>query len=315
MSLSAKKNWWILKGMVAVIHETLKWLRPIASMHGGDSRLFVSGARGATAFVPKDFADLLGPYRAVVAKHRGVMLAELADTGWPASTRPATEILHLHRCKRCDGQHAKLWLHRQLCFTCEETSRQEGRCPYGKNCGTRTFCPHGRCCVVCEGWSCEACHLLRGDSEDVWHLVGQLRPVVIFMDFDRTLATTKSGTSPLQGSHSVDPELAAVCSSHDHVQIVTRSSQKEDIETFLAQKAVHVAKVRSLRREGKQKKSEVILEVLSQVDSSNGGSAGVGLFIDDDIKELTDPGMQGLVDAGRLERFLLVRGGSKEVGV
>ena len=31
------------------------------------------------------------------------------------------------------------------------------------------------------------------------------------MDFDRTLATTKSGASPLQGRHTVDPDLAAIC--------------------------------------------------------------------------------------------------------
>merc|ERR1712129_19378 len=197
---------------------------------------------------------------------------------------------------------------RQLCFTCEEALREEGRCPYSEKCGTRSFCPHARRCVVCEAWSCEACHLIRGDSEDVWQLVGQLRPDVIFLDFDRTLATTKAGASPLQGSHSVDPDLASVCASHDHVQVVTRSSRKEDIETFLAQKAVPVRRVRSLKREGRQSKAEVILEVLDGLDVV---SPAVGLSVDDDIRELTDPALKCAADAGRLHRFLLVRGESK----
>ena len=34
-----------------------------------------------------------------------------------------------------------------------------------------------------------------------------------FFDFDRTLCTTKSGGSPLQGKHALDAELAAVAAS------------------------------------------------------------------------------------------------------
>jgi len=302
LNLTAEKHWRTLRGMRDVMQEMMRWLQPIAAARSGDSRIFVSGSRGAAAFVPRGFADLLGPYRSTVAKHRGDMLAEIASTGWPSSTRPVNEQ-NLHRCKRCGAEHAKLWLHRQLCFSCEEALRADGCCPYSERCGRRSFCPHGRRCVVCEAWSCEACRLLRGDSEDVWQLVGQLKPAVVFMDFDRTLATTKAGGSPLQGNHSVDPELAAICASHNHVQVVTRSSQKEDIEKFLADKAVPVQCVRSLRREGKRDKAQVILEELSLLDPPG----GTGLFVDDDIRELTEPALQPAVEAGQLLRFLFVR--------
>merc|ERR1711879_940235 len=113
------------------------------------------------------------------------------------------------------------WLHRELCFTCESAFRSEGRCPFGDSCGVGSFCLHERRCVVCDQWSCEPCRLLRGDGEDVWQLVAQLQPAVVFLDFDRTLCTTKRGASPLQGNHSVDADLAAVCAGHGCVQIVT----------------------------------------------------------------------------------------------
>eukprot|EP00959_Pyramimonas_sp_CCMP1952_P222893 4659924-Pyramimonas_sp.AAC.1 len=67
-----------------------------------------------------------------------------------------------------------------------------GKCPYSKRCaGGGVFCPHGRKCVACDAWSCEECGLVRGDGEDAAALVQRLRPHSLFLDFDRTLATTK----------------------------------------------------------------------------------------------------------------------------
>jgi len=320
----ADKHQRLLSGMLPVMREMLRWLKPISAARDGDDRIFVSGSRSATAFVPSGFADLLGPYRAKVGEHRGAMLNELAETGWPCSTRPAKEV-HLQSCRRCGERRSKLWLHRQLCFSCEGELRSEGCCPYSERCGKRSFCPHARRCIVCEAWSCDECRLLRGDGEDVWQLVGQLTPAIVFLDFDRTLATTKAGGSPLEGNHSVDSDLAAVCSGHSRVQVITRNSRKEDIEKFLAMKGCPVSKVRSVKREGLRTKAEAILEEMkclappltcSVVDVPAPAQAQeiptpLAIFVDDDIRELTDPGLQPLVDEGRLLRFLFVRAGSK----
>eukprot|EP00927_Polykrikos_kofoidii_P059829 TRINITY_DN54952_c0_g1_i1.p1 TRINITY_DN54952_c0_g1~~TRINITY_DN54952_c0_g1_i1.p1 ORF type:complete len:653 (-),score=94.80 TRINITY_DN54952_c0_g1_i1:68-2026(-) len=305
-----EKHQRLLKGVVAVVPEMLRWLEPIAACRGDSERLFVSGASGAAAFVPSGFRDLLQPYRTVARIHRDSMLAALALGAWPKSARPhPEEETNLVPCSRCGEKYTKLWLHRDLCFTCENALRSEGRCPYRDRCGRRSFCPHDQRCIVCEQWSCEQCHLVRGDGEDVWQIALQLRPALIFLDFDRTLATTKAGASPLVGSHSVDPDLAAVCTGYGHVHIVTQSTRTGDIEKFLAGKGVPVCHVHGLKRGSRQTKAEVILEELSRVPSS--GQVG-GLFVDDNILELTDPALLPLVEQGKLHRLLFVRAGGKD---
>jgi hypothetical protein len=86
------------------------------------------------------------------------------------------------------------------------------------------------------------CRLIQGDGEDVSALVERLRPRCLFLDFDRTVCSTKAGGSPLSGTHSVDPELLALLcaplSTGMDVHIVTRNSHKEDIESFLVIKGV-----------------------------------------------------------------------------
>ena len=97
------------------------------------------------------------------------------------------------------------------------------------------FCPHSRRCVACERWSCVECGVLCGDGEDVAALVERIDPHVVFIDFDRTLCTTKSGASPARGSHRLDPELwnVATCGERD-VRVVTRNSHVDDIGAFMA---------------------------------------------------------------------------------
>jgi hypothetical protein len=85
---------------------------------------------------------------------------------------------------------------------------------------------------------------VQGDGEDVAALVDRLKPHSLFLDFDRTVCSTKAGGSPLQGgSHSVDPDLLALlcapASSGMDVHIVTRNSHKDDIETFLSSRGVN----------------------------------------------------------------------------
>ncbi|CAL1142046.1 unnamed protein product [Cladocopium goreaui] len=326
LHLHGTRHLLMIKGMLPVLEEMLRWLEPISEMRADDARLFVSGSRGAAAFVPRGFPDLLARHRSAICLggHREAMLAELAPggSGWPRSARPANEG-HCQQCRMCLVQLSRLWLHRSLCLLCEANVRSEGRCPYGGDrCGSRSFCPHEKRCIVCEQWSCEQCQLLRGDGEDVWQLVVQRQPSLVFLDFDRTLCTTKAGASPLQGMHSLDADLVTVCRTHSSVLIVTRSSRSEDIVVFLKRHGIHAGTgpdgpdkssakglqgnvwVRSVKREGLDSKAAVILEAMDKEKT--------GLFVDDDIKELTDAALRELVAQRQLLRLLFVRSGGKE---
>ncbi|CAK0883574.1 unnamed protein product [Prorocentrum cordatum] len=224
LRLFAQKYARLLSGVLPVVREMLRWLGPspkTRSGRHGSERRFVSGSRGAAAFVPRGFPDMMQPFLGV------------ASVGWPRSAQPRP------------GEEVNL--------------------------------------KVCDQWQCEECGLLRGDGEDVWELVGRLRPAAVFLDFDRTLATTRAGGSPLEGNHSVD------------------------IETFLAAKGVSVQRVRCIKREALRNKADAITEEMAALDPSS-----VGVFVDDDIRELTDPLLKPLVEAGRLKRLLFVRAGGKD---
>merc|ERR1712151_1017058 len=95
----------------------------------------------------------------------------------------------------------------------------------------------------------------------------------------------RAQASPLENNHSVDSDLASICSSYGCVQIVTRSSRKEEIEQFLSERGVPVRKVHSIKRLGAKNKAEIISKELAEMSADD---SGVGLFVDDDIKELTD---------------------------
>jgi hypothetical protein len=70
----------------------------------------------------------------------------------------------------------------------------------------------------------QECGFFFGDGEDVQCLVERLSPAAIYLDFDRTLCTTKGGGSPLVGNHSLDPGLASVLSVYaDRAVVVTRN--------------------------------------------------------------------------------------------
>ena len=136
-------------------------------------------------------------------------------------------------------------------------------------------------CFLCDAWSCERCGILRGDGEDVMCLVDRLKPAAVFLDFDRCLATTKKGRSPLAGSHSVDPDLMAIACAHPNVHIVTRNSYRDDIKVFLKQKGFPDIPVHTVRQ--KQSKVDVM------TDTKNLPPGAQALFVDDSIQEHMDP--------------------------
>ncbi|OLP76626.1 hypothetical protein AK812_SmicGene43414 [Symbiodinium microadriaticum] len=69
--------------------------------------------------------------------------------------------------------------------------------------------------------------------------------------------------------------------------------------------------VRSIKREGFRSKVNFVLQLLAD---SMGGSEATGLFVDDDIKELTEDceALREVLASGRLLRLLFVRSGGKE---
>eukprot|EP00439_Symbiodinium_sp_Y106_P028476 s7257_g3.t1 len=66
--------------------------------------------------------------------------------------------------------------------------------------------------------------------------------------------------------------------------------------------------VRSIKREGFRSKAIFISQLLAKADEAT------GLFVDDDIKELTEDceALREVLASGRLLRLLFVRSGGKE---
>ena len=153
---------------------------------------------------------------------------------WPPRT-PLMYVTGKTECVRCGGQFGTLWIgNGRCCFRCEEGMRSRLECPVSKRCPSAAFCPHSLRCIACERWSCELCGVVCGDGEDVMATVECTDPHVVFIDFDRTLCTTKSGSSPLRGSHSLDRELwGLVRGGRWDVRVVTRNSHVDDIKTFM----------------------------------------------------------------------------------
>ena len=178
------------------------------------------------------------------------------------------------RCCQCDGLFSRQWVRQceaamRVCWRCEESVRAEGRCPFdtrlreaaGGGVGTArggrrggrlalhhgtTFCTHQAKCVVCDfGYApCAECRMAQGDGETVTAVCAEWRGsgpaavgITLFFDFDRSLCSTKSGGSPLQGSHTVDADLADLASLYP-MHVVTRNSHRREIESFLRERRI-----------------------------------------------------------------------------
>ena len=145
-------------------------------------------------------------------------------------------------------------------------------------------------------------------------LVEQIDPHVVFIDFDRTLCTTKSGASPARGSHRLDAELWNVVTGLQDVRVVTRNSHVDDIRAFMARHrggggcglsgstpSSSFVGIPPVHHVGKGvSKGRVIREVLAEKAAQSAGrlaeeSTGVGgggvraVFVDDSAAELLDP--------------------------
>lgn len=110
-------------------------------------------------------------------------------------------------CRHCGGRFGPKWVRHASCWKCRFELKAAGKCPIGYENGRHcVVCPHKAQCLHCErgaGASCSACRLLFApDLEDgVAGLVEELRPDLLFVDWDRTLCETKSGCAPVLGKH------------------------------------------------------------------------------------------------------------------
>jgi hypothetical protein len=315
------------------------------------------------------FADqafrALDEWRAYIAVHQLTMRKVIAEDGWPVwlehentgagkatadltSQEPPLAAAEQqpgknkgkrsgsdpHCCVLCNAARPTLWIHRGVCFECDDLSRAAGKCPLAwqnSRCDPRLFCVHGSCgdrgvCLLCDNSWCGTCRFYRGDGEEVLRLASLLRPAVIYLDWDRTFCSTRGGGSPLKGQHTLDQELLALV--HDRVSdnagavaqkrtvhVVTRNSYRDDIVAFLEQHGLGREDIPIHTVTKGQSKVDVIHR--TAIDSIASAGAGSGtvrvLFVDDSIEELLDEGAVGNAEKGdgpqlELLRVLFVRG-------
>ena len=283
----------------------------------GAAPLFVAGdeARGvSTMVVPAEFRALSNLHAEVAAAAReldGEMRRAIASEGWPppqSARRTRVSFVGSLRCWKCARLFSKQWAYRGVCWECEGALRAAGACPFdqaegraraGGRAAAHAFCRHQQRCAVCDGGftPCRECRLAQGDGEAVATLCAELqeelrpqggvRPT-LFVDFDRTLCTTKSGGSPLQGRHALDSELAALAAQLE-TYVVTRNSHEADIKSFLAARGVLVAGVCVVPR--RTSKAAVMLALRPDLADGEGLRA---IFVDDDVTECCDPTVAAL---------------------
>lgn len=161
-----------------------------------------------------------------------VKMRDLITTeGWPLLPElPGQRI----KCRVCKQEFAKVWVHSYVCWKCDDDIRCAGKCPYERD-NPPHICPHTRKCFSCQMISCHECGLVRGDGPMVLNVVRELKPDFVFLDFDQTLCSTKSGLQPIPGKHGLNPQLFEILITHPSVHIITRQNirHKTFLENFI----------------------------------------------------------------------------------
>ena len=288
-----------------------------------------SGARLSGSLVlPRECRQLAG---ALVTARRLLDACEprvdavIAAEGWPptrfARSRLAAALQGgAAACERCEGRAFKVaWCRNGLCWGCERALRREGKCPFAHRCRLAArgrvgsldedsfgFCAHANRCFSCDSWSCEQCGLTRGDGDDVARLLARLGPkALLFLDFDRTLSSTRGGADPAPTSDSrkratADEALVELAHSRAHgtVAVVTRNSHARSIRAFLDARGLTYVALHCVKKD-KTTKAQVIIDHIARA-----GKDSTALFADDDLNELLAKPIQNLVKAGRLTLVL-----------
>ena len=292
-----------LQLVISVISES-------AESHVPSHRLFAASdasSKGHSAMCfPPAFAPLiqrLHECQDEAARNEEHVRAAMGDKGWPPpwwSLRQASLVTDGPVCRVCERRCPRLWQDRSVCWRCDEGERADGRCPYDVRSAkgrarAHPFCKHQSRCAACDAAfrSCTLCRLAHGDGEAVLAACEAWQPTTVFLDFDRTLCTTKSGADPLRGAQTVDAELQEVASRYP-AHVLTRNRHTEQIRQFLAARGVPVVEIHSTPT--RDSKATYMKQVLA-VDEK-------AVFVDDDANELHDPLVEG--DA-RIFRVLFER--------
>lgn len=305
----------LLSGALPHLIELVAWLKKIGTIvetAGEHKVLFLGGDSSADRHTlpaalqaPKveiDTMALFMAYRAVEAQYRPQMFNAIRTRGWPSSLQHALAISDIKEDKVADNKHCHvcertyscLWVHRGVCCECEDRIRQmENRCPYRVVCKSSWFCAHSRRCLICDSHSCGDCRLVRGDASTVTAVAGDIQPCRIAFDFDRTLASTKSGAPPVVGKHTADVDLISLMWKYP-CAVVTRNQNKDAIRLFLEEQGAPTGLDICIVG----KKESKVGHILGMKDGTTGSDGlqsdddnrtGPILFVDDSVQELADP--------------------------
>ena len=118
----------------------------------------------------------------------------------------------------------------------------------------------------------------------------------IALDFDRTLANTKSGGAPVVGKHLIDEELLVLLWRYSgRCELVTRNGHTDAIRAFL-------------NASGAPPEAELPIRTVrkgqSKADYVCAGEDGSVLFVDDSVAELAEARVAA---DSRVHRVLFVR--------
>ena len=348
----------VLSGIIPVLEDFVKFLPQM--LLSPNRRWFVASDRKSettvTIYTPKGFGvgTIFERVLPILNMHQMEMFDLMEAEGWPLESERFLKG-GKSQCKQCKVKFGSIWINPTLyyCAKCENDARtgrggvscEQGTCPFKKTCKLQgAFCDHGNRCFSCDRWSCEECNLVRGGGETVTSLVenflseekcgeGGLILGGIFLDFDRTFASTKSGGSPFpQGldagtavetalqstDHTLDENLLNLALAYpDLVHVVTRNSNLEHLQIFLAAHGIQPSvSVRSVKLE-RTSKGVVMKDLLVEAQKkaiANGQAASkvVGVFADDDLREHVHPDVaaiaQDVSESFELKRVMFVRG-------
>uniref|UniRef100_A0A6U6A6G1 Uncharacterized protein n=2 Tax=Guillardia theta TaxID=55529 RepID=A0A6U6A6G1_GUITH len=265
-------------------------------------RNFVAG-EGRNFCLPKNFLFQvrLNHLKRIVSSFKPLAQQVISRSGWPP---PHLIAAGKFQCRACGFSFGDLWVHRGVCAHCEEEQRNKGMCPYSDECNFsyRCFCPHSKKCIRCEDWSCDTCRLHRLDGAGLVDLVRRLPATRLFLDFDQTLCSSKSGFPPVPGKHRLQEDVAELlrCAQRAgeneqgeggggwerslRVSIVSRNPHKKEIMEMLQRRGI------GDRVEVCCVKVERTTKVGKIADDMRGEERGaVAVYADDDVRELIDP--------------------------
>jgi hypothetical protein len=318
---------WTLEALVPCCLEISRWLHSISTMREGSAHLFVSGDDNGAWVVPSNFQlnEFLSKPRSVADKYTKMLNDIVAREGWPPPSRKLL-LSGSHLCRCCNDKFSKAFVTRSVCIKCETEHRETGLCPFAlvrkagqATCSPALWCPHNKKCGACENNSCADCrfHTLNGDG--VASLVTNLcsrRGVncVVFLDFDKTLSSTRRGNPPtsknkpnralleLAQRQYLPQKWSREARSHGlTVCVVTRNSHQKEISTWLLKLNVPMDVYCVGRKAGTTKADIILPKILEE----SGRHEVVGVFVDDTPEEHTD---ERLVSCKSLHRVLFSRG-------